>query len=78
MFALEATMWHEIFSLLSIFSILRGELIAAIVKLKDWLFLLDMIFFCDFQEVAFNWNYNMFFYILKYYTMYMQSTSETA
>ena len=34
MYALEATMWHEIFSLLSIFSILRGEQkLSAIVKL---------------------------------------------
>jgi len=30
---------------------------------KDWFFLLG-INFCDFQEVAFNWNFNIFFFCL--------------
>jgi len=59
-FALEATVWHEILAeVFNIFSdrqfplLLRGELIFPIVKLRDWLFLLDMNF-CNLQEVAFN------------------------
>ena len=78
MFALEATVWHEILAeVFNIFSdrqfplLLRGELIFPIVKLRDWLFLLDMNF-CNFQEVAFSRNKNSFFFILKYFTYNQQ------
>ena len=39
------------------------ELLLAIVK--DWFFLLGSNF-CDFQEAACNWNYNMYVFIFNY------------